>query len=172
MLDPKEINRLLLRIAKEDEKALDELYDKTYRLMLTIAIRELRDKSCANDVVSEAYVKIYQKIKQFDAKRNGVDWIYQIVKNQARDYNRWYIKETEEYDDTKYKVERSLTVEEKKKLGVALRLLTEEEYRIVYLKMWERWTLKDIAQEYKYSISMAYRIYENALRKMREFLEA
>ena len=28
MLDPKEINRLLLRIAKEDEKALEELYDK------------------------------------------------------------------------------------------------------------------------------------------------
>ena len=171
MLDPKEINRLLLRIAKEDEKALEELYDKTYGLMVSIAVKELKEKSCANDVVSEAYVKIYQKIKQFDGKRNGIDWIYQIVKNQARDYYRWYIKQTEEYDDTSYVIKTNVSVEQRKNLGVALRILTEEEYRIVYLRMWERWTLKDIAREYKYSISMAYRIYDNALRKMREFLE-
>ena len=42
MLDPKEINRLLLRIAKEDEKALEELYDKTYGFMVSIAVKELK----------------------------------------------------------------------------------------------------------------------------------
>ena len=58
------------------------------------------------------------------------------MKNQARDYNRWYIKQTEEYDDTSYVIKTNVSVEQRKNLGVALRILTEEEYRIVYLRMW------------------------------------
>lgn len=171
MIDPKEIKALLIRISKEDEKALEELYKLTYGLLIKVALTTLKDKTYAADVVSEAYAKIYQRIKQYDKNRSGLEWIYQIVKNQAIDYNRWFIKETEEYDDLVYVKGSYITIEEKQKLQLALKRLSEEEYRIIYLRMWERWTLKDIAKEYKYSISTAYRIYEGALEKLREYLK-
>ena len=37
---------------------------------------------------------------------------------------------------TSYVIKTNVSVEQRKNLGVALRILTEEEYRIVYLRMW------------------------------------
>ncbi len=173
MVEKQYINSLILRIAKDDEKALEELYQIMNPVMKQIAQRILNKPEHVDDVLAESFLKIYQKGKSFKREYNGIDWIYGIVRNQAIDYNRWMNRdikiEPEECRSLSYAETGRVT--QKEELRYALKRLEREEYEIVTLKIWERWTLRQIAKKYDYTVAKVYRIYDEALRKLRQMLE-
>jgi RNA polymerase sigma-70 factor, ECF subfamily len=73
-------------IQAKDHWALDELYSRYSRLVFGIALRLLKDRSEAEEVVQEVFLAIYQKAFQFDAaKGSGKTWLVQIAFSRARD---------------------------------------------------------------------------------------
>ncbi len=72
--------------ARGDRQALRNLYDQEAPRLLGVALRIVRERQAAEDVVHDAFVSIWTKAGTFDAARGaGRGWIYTIVRHQALD---------------------------------------------------------------------------------------
>lgn len=168
-MDVDEIKELIKRIAKQDEKALEELFERTKNQLYKVAKEYLNDKMYIDDVISEGYLKIYKKSKMYNEKYNGYNWMYEIVKNIAIDYNRKHKKEIK--IEEIYVGKKGLEKGTREKIRQAMKILDEREYEIIYLRIWENRTLQTIAEGMEYNITGVYRIYKGALEKLRKVLE-
>lgn len=73
-------------IAARNQDALAELYDRYGVLAYTTAWRILRDSGRAEDVVQEAFLKLWTNAKQFAAGRGSLrSWLVTTVRNCAID---------------------------------------------------------------------------------------
>ncbi|TWI61210.1 RNA polymerase sigma-70 factor (ECF subfamily) [Pseudoduganella lurida] len=72
--------------ARGDRQALRRLYDQEAPRLLGVALRIVRERQAAEDVVHDAFVSIWTRANTFDAGRGaGRGWIYSIVRYQALD---------------------------------------------------------------------------------------
>lgn len=80
------ISDLLHLVACEDRAAFAELYQTTAPKLLGTVLRILNQKSWAEDVIQDVYVKIWHKAEQFDAtKASPITWMVTIARNNAID---------------------------------------------------------------------------------------
>jgi RNA polymerase sigma factor (sigma-70 family) len=83
----------LLACAGGDRGALRRLYDVESRQMLGVALRIVRQRALAEDIVQDAFVKVWEKARSFDPLRGSArGWLYSIVRhgalNEVRDSGR------------------------------------------------------------------------------------
>jgi RNA polymerase sigma-70 factor (ECF subfamily) len=77
---------LMDRIARREVGALRELYDRHARRAMAIAMRILRDKSAAEDVVQETFLDVWRRVAQFDVQRgDAAAWVITIARSRAID---------------------------------------------------------------------------------------
>jgi len=78
--------RLIDRIARRDQQALAELYDRYCRLLFTLILRILRDRGEAEDVLQEVFVRVWDRADRY-APALGVPaaWLARISRNRAID---------------------------------------------------------------------------------------
>ncbi|WP_458526969.1 sigma-70 family RNA polymerase sigma factor [Onishia taeanensis] len=77
---------LLGRVAHKDRQAFAQLYDATSAKLYGAVLRILRDRGSADDVLQEAYVKIWQQAGVFDATRaSPITWMVTIARHLAID---------------------------------------------------------------------------------------
>jgi RNA polymerase sigma-70 factor (ECF subfamily) len=82
-------NELLQRIAGRDEDALAALYDRYNGVALSLAVRLLRDRGQAEDIVQEAYLAVWRRAGTFDPSRGSARaWLLSIVHNASIDRRR------------------------------------------------------------------------------------
>jgi RNA polymerase sigma factor (sigma-70 family) len=80
---------LLARVARSDEEALAELYDRYGRLAYGLAVRILRDQSLAEDAVQEAFLAVWRSAGGFLAERaKPSTWLLTLVHRRAVDLVR------------------------------------------------------------------------------------
>ncbi len=78
--------RLAERIRSGDSEALGELYDRYAATALATAMRVVRARDEAEDVVHDAFVAVWRKIDRFDADRGSLRaWLMTVVRNRAID---------------------------------------------------------------------------------------
>lgn len=74
----------LLACARGDLDALRRIYEREARYLLGVALRIVRDRAAAEDVLHDAFVAIWQRAASFDAGRGaGRGWIYSVVRHAA-----------------------------------------------------------------------------------------
>lgn len=79
----------LRRCADGDHAGLRTLYDALAPQMLGVALRLLRRRELAEDVVHDVFVKIWDKAHGFDPQRGEArSWIFAILRHQAIDVLR------------------------------------------------------------------------------------
>jgi len=77
---------LLLRIAARDEAALAEFYDRHSRLVYSVIMRILREPSDAEEVLQEAFVRVWSRSDTYDALLGSpTAWLLRIARNRAID---------------------------------------------------------------------------------------
>lgn len=77
-------NAALQACALGDELALQRIYLQESKRLLGVALRIVRQRQLAEDVVHDAFVSIWNKAASFDAQRgDGRGWVYSIVRHQA-----------------------------------------------------------------------------------------
>lgn len=141
------INKIIVRIGKGDTYALDELFCITGRMLFYMAKKYLSDKSYAEDLVSETYLKVVKSADTFDPKQNGLNWLYKIVKNSALNHNlRVRTQESVENIEIAGKefVEEWLDTILVKS---AIDLLSAEDKMMIYLRFWEGYSIQEIADK-------------------------
>ncbi len=83
--DPTDLS-LLQRIAAHDTAALAELYDRHSRLLFGLILRIVRDRAEAEEILQDAFVRVWRRAEMYDARMGGpLPWIVRVARNCAID---------------------------------------------------------------------------------------
>ena len=75
--------------ARGDSHALQRLYHHESRKLLGVALRIVRDRALAEDVLHDAFVNIWQRAASYDGARGSArGWIYSVVRYRALNHVR------------------------------------------------------------------------------------
>ncbi len=74
--------------ARGDRKAQRELYDLFSKKLLVVALRYCKSQLEAEDVLQEAFIKIFRSIKSFEGKAKLETWMRKILVNTALNHQR------------------------------------------------------------------------------------
>jgi RNA polymerase sigma-70 factor (ECF subfamily) len=107
---PAEDLDLLAGIIQKNEQALATVYDKYAPLCYNIAYRIANDRSAAESILQDAFLKVWDKAGYYDGRGSVAGWIVRITRNQALDWLRHERTRTSQiaysWDDDNENVER------------------------------------------------------------------
>ena len=74
----------LAACARGDQRALRQLYAEDSSRLLGVALRIVRDKALAEDVVHDAFIKLWRGAGSFDPSRGSArGWVFSITRHLA-----------------------------------------------------------------------------------------
>lgn len=83
---PEDISDLIGRVALGDRAAFDRLYTATSAKLFGICLRVLKDRTDAEDVLQDAFVKIWNNAGRYrNTGYSPITWLVTIARNQAID---------------------------------------------------------------------------------------
>jgi RNA polymerase sigma-70 factor (ECF subfamily) len=83
---PQDLPQLVARVALGDRAAFRRLYDATAPSLLGVALRILRDRARAEDVVQDAFVNVWNRAASYRESAGApMTWLTAIVRNRALD---------------------------------------------------------------------------------------
>ena len=148
-------------------------------MFLNMAKKYLIDKCYAEDLISEVFIELVRtSAKSFDENKNGLNWIFTIIRHKAYHYNANTYHEIS-IDDThislflEYYLPNISEQEEKitdiVMLKQGMKTLTKEENIILYYKYWECLTVREIAKKLDKPRSTVQYIIGEALKKLKRY---
>jgi RNA polymerase sigma factor (sigma-70 family) len=142
--------RAIAALLRKDASGLEALVRLHQARAVRLAYAVIGDRAAAEDVVSDAFVKVFDKIHQYDARRPFRPWFDRIVVNGARKAlrRRRLERRTQALGDPKALVDdasladRAIASDQQRAVIDAIRMLPEAERLVValryYLDMNER----------------------------------
>src|SRR5215467_3551719 len=89
MLTPDELVGLLAAVANGDQGAFERLYAATRAKLYGVVLRILRRSDLADEVMQDAYLRIWRNAGEFDPGRaTPITWMVAIARNRALDVVR------------------------------------------------------------------------------------
>jgi RNA polymerase sigma-70 factor (ECF subfamily) len=84
-----ELTDLLVSVARGERAALQSIYRRQSTRLFGIAMAILRDRTAAADVLQDAFLKVWERARQFDPARGNAEvWLASIVRYTALDVAR------------------------------------------------------------------------------------
>jgi RNA polymerase sigma-70 factor (ECF subfamily) len=78
--------RLIQQVAQQDRDAFGQLYDRFSTLVFTLAMRMLKARSDAEDLLHEVFVQVWRQAESYSGKRGSPEaWIINIAWSRAID---------------------------------------------------------------------------------------
>lgn len=176
----KKFNILLKKISEGNKTALETIYNDYGGLFFAMAKKYLYNKSLAEDLISEVFIRIVKYSHCFDDSQNGLNWVIKIIQNSAFKMNSIEKKhECDNIDDhfELYSVidDPSIAMQDES-LSFALKQLNEVENKIIYLKFWEGLSTREIAKQMNlpkstvhYKIQLVFKKLEKTIKKLDKY---
>jgi RNA polymerase sigma-70 factor (ECF subfamily) len=77
---------LLQRVAARDAAAIRELYDRYNGLLFGVIMRILRNRSDAEEVLQEVFIRVWTRAEMYDARVGApAPWLVRLARNRAID---------------------------------------------------------------------------------------
>src|SRR5512132_152932 len=77
---------LIQQVAKQDREAFSQLYDRSSSLVFSLAMRMLKVRSDAEDLLQEVFVQVWRQASNYSAERGSPEaWIIDIARRRAID---------------------------------------------------------------------------------------
>ncbi|MEO9135753.1 MAG: sigma-70 family RNA polymerase sigma factor [Casimicrobiaceae bacterium] len=84
-----QLAELLARVALGDQRAFANLYRQASAHLYGIAVRIVRDGAIAEEILQEAFVRVWHHAATYDAaKSQPITWLTSIVRNRCLDHLR------------------------------------------------------------------------------------
>ena len=171
---------LMARMQISEPEALGIMFDRYARLVMSIALRTLRDRGEAEDMVQEVFLYLYRKAALFDPQKGSAKaWILQLTFHRALDRKLYlarkgfYIQSRLNSSDgimgasihpfykNAHKLDRSA-------LERALFELSDVQRRTLELFYFEGMNLHEIASKFDCTLSNVRHYYYRALERLRK----
>lgn len=121
---------------------IEHLVQKYSSMVLQIAYQYSFNKSEAEDITQEVFIKLYKNIKKIKNNEHIKAWLIRVTINLSIDYNRnYWNKNTTSLDDN-YKY----FDEETKDVFNELKKLTPEYRNIIYLYYYQGYKISEISE--------------------------
>ena len=174
-----------------DRDAYRLLVERHSRNVFRLAYRMTGNPQDAEEVVQEAFLRAYQKLRQFESRANFGTWVYRIASNYAIDRMRQKKSEDsqrelparETEDGVEFDVMSSVPdaapsperLAQSRQLAarmrIALRELSEAERTAFVMRHWNGAGIEEIAQALESSTSAAKNTVFRSVQKLRKALE-
>jgi RNA polymerase sigma-70 factor (ECF subfamily) len=173
---------LLARVAGGDEQALAALYDRMSSLAYGLAFRILGGADAAEDVVQDAFLRIWHRADRYEPGRGAArPWVLRVVRNVAID--RLRTADARSRAETKSQTDVALTPvpeqpddaasrsERSRTLRQALAELPPEQRRAIEIAYFEGLSHSEIAERERMPLgTVKTRIRDGVLRLKEKFV--
>jgi RNA polymerase sigma-70 factor (ECF subfamily) len=163
--------------------ALAVLFDRYEKLVLSIALRIVRDPGEAEDVTQTVFLDIYRAVAQFDpSKGNTKVWLMQYAYHRAINrrqhlQGREFYKNTElEEVDTRPEEAHATfglsSAETRELVRQSMAALSEEQRSVIELASYEGLSMREIAERTGDSFATVRHHYYRGLQKLRSLISS
>ena len=172
-------NDLLKAIARGDEGALADCYDRYRLILFSLILRILHDRHEAEDVLQEAFLQVWRRAKDFDESRGrAFTWLVTIARSRALDRLRAtgsrarLATEVEQSprEDMGDAAEDAIRSEESAIVRQALAELSAEQRQTLFMAYFEGLTQSEIAARLGDPLGTVKTRMRSGLMKLRELL--
>ena len=179
MLTPAELVWLLAAVAKGDEAAFERLYAATRAKLYGVALRILRRSDLADEVMQDAYLKIWRGAGDFDPRlASPITWMVAIARNRAIDIARRRTDSSLEDEpaamdavaDTPDPLARREVTDDLKRLLNCLGGLEDERRQMVLLAYYNGWSREQLAAKFDKPVNTIKTWLRRSLVEVRECL--
>src|SRR5215212_3798823 len=165
-----------------DPEAFAALYDRHGRMAYSLAYRMLGEKQEAEDVVQEAFIKIWRSAGGYRVGRGSVrTWILSIVRNRAIDHIRSRARRGRMQDEVEASAPTSEPSEafaetwknaQQEQVREALNTLPYEQLKILELSYFSGHTHAEIAERLELPLGTVKGRMRLGLQKLRDYYQA
>ena len=165
-LENNRCDKALCRIAKGDCSALTEIYAALGRKIYFLALSMLRNDSDAEDVLGDTMLEVISSAARYTPGSNARAWVLAIARNHASKKLRDRRDDvdlddcpppTGDDDFSSYEI-----------LSLVRRTLTGEERRVVLLRYYGGYKLREIAEMSGESVETVKKRCQRALKKLKQ----
>lgn len=155
---------------------VDELYKEYYKKVYGYIYLRVRNHAEAEDIASDVFVKITEKINTFDPEKASYStWIFTITKNRVITHFRQHresvdIEELQLADDTDSPLDAAILNERSTVLAAALKQLTERDRDIIIARYYYDHSFKQIGEMMDMTEANARVAHGRALKKLKELI--
>ncbi|HJX92260.1 MAG TPA: sigma-70 family RNA polymerase sigma factor [Pyrinomonadaceae bacterium] len=170
---------ILQAIARRDESALAQLYDRYRVILFGLLLRILHNREEAEDVLQEVFLQVWRRAADFDENRGRpFTWLVTLARSRAIDRLRSLAardrvalagarEPSEEVSDA---VDDALKSEQKSVVTTALAQLPEEQQQPLLLAYYDGLTQSEIAKKLNAPLGTVKTRMRAGLKKLREQL--
>lgn len=167
---------LIQALKSKDEKALAILYDRYSGALYGIVLKIVKEKELAEDVIQEAFVKMWSNFRDYDETKGRLfTWILNVARNLAIDKTR-----SKSFKNTFLEVssdERAvynaseMSTQQPEYIGMKdlVKTLREEEKVLVELIYYQGYTRTEVAEELNLPLGTVKTRIRAAIIKLRKF---
>ncbi len=93
-MGPQAADTELARLRRGDPEAFEQILGRYQHRVFRYLVRMVRDRAQAEDLFQQTWLRVTQKIGQYDPRRNFEAWLFSVARNLAIDYLRRYKPES------------------------------------------------------------------------------
>jgi RNA polymerase sigma-70 factor (ECF subfamily) len=139
---------LLQLIARSQENALSELYDRYSRLVYSVALNTLSDPGRADEVTQDVFVRAWEKARTYSAEQGKVaTWLASIARHRSIDLYR---------QDRSRHVDMQITWQDAEVIALLDGHNVEWEVDLSQRQLRIRWAVAQLPVEQKQAVGMAF----------------
>jgi RNA polymerase sigma-70 factor, ECF subfamily len=163
-----QIHEIIKELKQRNYQSFDVFYNLTKNQVFYAIINIVKDKSQAEDLMQDTYLKFLEKIDQYKDGNNPYAYLSKIARNLAINYYHQdkkivYNDEIIDYSDSLYE-----SIEEDEDIFKLLNILSDIEKEVVTLHVINDLKFKEIAGILKKPLGTILWIYNKAIKKLKE----
>ena len=166
-----DLKELLIQLQNDKMEYFDEFYNLTKNKVFYMAYSILQDYHLSEDILQDTYIKFLKHKKKVKVDGNILSYLLEISKNLSLNYVSKH-KKVVNIDNIVFKYEEQYQekFEELKLVKDMKKILNENEFQIVILKIINELTNNEIAQLLNKPLGTVLWTYNNAIKKLRRDL--
>jgi RNA polymerase sigma-70 factor (ECF subfamily) len=175
---------LIWLIARSQESALSEIYDRYSRLVYSLALNAVGDPATAEEITQDVFIRIWDHAGTYQAEKSKViTWIASITRYRSIDIIRrrkirpegqsvsWEI-ELSTIETNSINVEETVEIsQERRRVRQAISILPEEQRQALAYAYFQGYTHREIAEVLGEPLGTVKTRIRLAMQKLRQFLE-
>lgn len=171
---------LIQQVAQHDREAFSQLYDRSSSLVFSLAMRMLRVRSDAEDLLQDVFVQVWRQASNYSPERGTPEaWIINIARSRAIDKLRSIRRMEKSFvlTDDPARAESSDNVETsaaeseaKMAMSSALVNLPEAQRRVLELAYFDGLTQTEIAARLKEPLGTVKTRMRSGIQRLREIV--